>query len=219
MPFVLIAEEQKTQPLKSLSEQTTQIQAGIHYKRVAEKILKNKLVQQLTNSSNSKVQVMMFFNYGCGVCRRLNQPFNDWAKQQINSIINIQKIPVSFNQSWKTLAQAFYTVQALHKSAQLDEIIFANLHEKAMPLWQEEKLKDFFIANGIEQGTFTKVFYSFHVNNQVKWANDLSLAFELVTVPNIIVSGPYGTYITNLVMTREPQFLFASGLSSKKRVT
>ena len=185
-----------------------QIQSGVHYKRLAEKIRSNKNVKQLTDSSPQKVQVIMFFNYGCSVCRRLNQPFDNWTKQQEKNKIDIHKIPVSFNKGWAVLAQAFYTVQALNKADPLDEIIFANIHEKAAPLWQEDKLADLFFANGVDRALFKQTFHSFNVNNQVKWGNDLSLAFELTTIPNIIINGPYGTYITNLAMTKDPNFLF-----------
>ena len=197
-------------PLNNIQAPVTnaQIQAGIHYKKLADKIRANTQIQQLTNQGAGKVQVLMFFSYGCTVCRRLNQPFDNWAKQQKKDKIEISKVPVSFNYGWPMLAQAFYTSQALHKSEVLDEIIFADIHEQAKPLWQEVKMEDLFFEHGVTRELFKQTFHSFNVSNKVKWANDLSLAFELPNIPNIIVHGPYGSYVTNLVMTKDPQFLF-----------
>jgi thiol:disulfide interchange protein DsbA len=185
-----------------------QIQAGIHYKKLADKIRTNVQVQQLTNQAAGKVQVIMFFSYGCGVCRRLNEPFDTWAKQQNKDKVEISKVPVSFNNGWTMLAQAFYTIQILNKSAVMDEIIFAGIHDEAKPLWQEDKMEEFLFERGISRELFKQTFHSFNVSNKVKWANDLSLAFELPNIPNIIIHGPYGSYITNLVTTKDLQFLF-----------
>ena len=59
-----------------------QIQAGIHYKRLPDKIRSNQHIKQLTSKYANKVHVMMFFSYGCFVCRRLVQPFDNWATKQ-----------------------------------------------------------------------------------------------------------------------------------------
>lgn len=186
-----------------------QIQAGVHYKRLSEKICSNTKVKQLTSSNADKIQVTMFFSYGCSVCRVLNKPFDEWASKQDKNKLNIFKLPVSFNRGWASLAQAFFTVQSLHKSDTLDEIIFSGIHDKAMPLWAEKPLEDLFFNNGVDRSLFKNTFHSFNVNNQVKWANDLSLAFELSAIPNIIIIGPYNSYNTNLSMTTDPKFLFA----------
>lgn len=185
------------------------IQAGIHYKKLADKIRTNTHVQQLTSQGAGKVQVLMFFSYGCAVCRRLSTPFDTWAKQQAKDKIEISKVPVSFNYGWPNLARAYYTVQTLQKSDELDELIFAGIHEQAKPLWQEDKLSDMLFEHGFSRELFKQTFNSFAINNKVKWANDLALAFELPNIPNIIINGPYGSYVTNLVMTKEPKFLFA----------
>lgn len=185
-----------------------QIRAGIHYKKLSEKICSKPNVKQFISRSAGQVQVAMFFSYGCSVCRNLNKPFDEWAKMQNKNTISISKLPVSFNRGWDMLAKAFFTVQNLGKSDPLDEIIFAGINEQAMPLWIESKLEDLFAEHGIDRPLFKSTFLSFNVNNQVKWANDLSLAFELSSIPNIIVVGPYSAYITNLSMTQDPRLLF-----------
>lgn len=193
----------------SISASNMQIQAGIHYKKLDEKIRSNPMLQQLNSQGDGKVQILMFFSYGCAVCRRLNQPFDNWAKKQANNTnIEMSKIPVSFNYGWPMLAQAFYTAQALNRSDTLDEVIFSSIHEQSKPLWQEDKMEEVFIAHGVNKDVFKQMFHSFTVSNKVKWANDLSLAFGLANIPNIVIHGPYGSYVTNLVMTKDPQSLF-----------
>ena len=185
-----------------------QILAGIHYKKLSKKICSNQNIKQFVSRSTGQVQVAMFFSYGCSVCRHLNKPFDEWASKQNKNAISISKLPVSFNRGWDMLAKAFFTVQDLRKSALLDEIIFSGIHDKAMPLWAENKLEDLFFENGIDRALFKSTFNSFNVNTQVKLVNDLSLAFELSSIPNIVIVGPYNAYITNLAMTQDPRLLF-----------
>ena len=184
------------------------IQAGIHYKVMPEKIRSKEQVRQLMANNPDKIQVLIFFNYGCSVCRGLNAPFDSWAAKQDVKTILINKLPVSFNRGWGTLAQAFYTVQGLGKSARLDEVIFSSIHEKSMPLWDVQNLENVLAENGVDRAEFKQTFNSFNVNNQTKWANDLSIAFEIAAIPNIVVTGPYGAYITNLSMTKDQVLLF-----------
>lgn len=185
------------------------IQAGIHYKKLTKQITDNKPIQQLANQYTAKVQVFMFFSYGCSACRHLSQPFDNWAKLQDKAKVAVDKIPVSFNYGWPILARAYYTAQLLQQSAILDKVIFAGIHEQAKPLWQEKKLAELFAEYNINKELFTQTFSSFVVLNKVKWGNDLALAFKLSSVPNVVIHGPYGSYVTNLVMTQKPEILLA----------
>lgn len=185
------------------------IQAGVHYKRLTEKIRSKPSIRQLTSSSANKVQVLIFFSYGCSVCKHLNKPFDEWANKQDSNKVMISKHPVSFNHGWETLAQAYYAVQALGKSATLDEVIFTGIHEKSQPLWKQKNLEELLAQHGVDKTAFQQAFTAFSVKTQAKAANDLSIAFELAAIPNIIVNGPSSTFVTNLSMTKSPELLFA----------
>ena len=177
------------------------IKSGISYRKMSDNIRNNIKVRQFKNCDPNKVQVIMFLNYGCPACKRLNKDFMEWANKQTNNVA-IYRIPVTFNKKLlRNLAQAFYAAEILDKTGSIDEAIFTGILEKGLQLWHEEKLEKLFKEYNIPSDEFKTTFSSFNIVNKVKQADELTLAFEITTTPNVIVNGFTKCYITNLVMT------------------
>lgn len=180
---------------------------GQHYQKVSERIKNKKEVRQMLMSEHDKVKVMMFFNYGCYWCSQLNEPFKQWKeanKDKVKSFL----YPVSFNKVWALWAKAYYVTEILDSTEKLSDAVFKGIHQDDLPLWKEDSLEKFFVDKGIDEKKVKEVFASFAVEDKVKKANEASITYEISSTPNIIVAGPKGLYITNLVMTQEIDDLF-----------
>lgn len=201
-----LAETRTSENVPPSTTEQQLFQAGKHYKKIPDRVRGHEDVKQLSHADPGKVQVIMFFSYACYWCSQLNKPFDNWSLRQTDNV-KAYMLPVAFNRAWLVLAKGFFTAQTLDHTGALDDAIFAAIHQQGMPLWQEKKLEDFCVAHGVEREKFNQIFNSFDVDSKVKRADELSLAFEIDATPNIIVNGPKGAYITNLVMNKDKDVL------------
>lgn len=190
-----------------IAKPSLDFQLGKHYKKLSDKVRASNDIKRFVEANNNQTKVAMFFSYACYWCSQLHKPFDTWALQ--HSSVKAQKFPVAFNRAWLTLAKAYFTAQVLDPSGNLDDNIFSGIHEHGLQLWEEKALEDFFASKGITKDKFKATMNSFDTDTKVKLADELSIAFEIDATPNVIVTGVKGAYITNLVMTRDKDILFA----------
>ena len=182
---------------------------GKHYKVVDSKIRSHPEVKQLLAEDPNKIQVIMFFNYGCYWCSQLDHAFDEWSEKQPSDMVVIKKIPVIFNSSWETLAKIYYAIQTLDQAKQLDDEIFTAIHQHRVNLASIKTLEAFLEKRDVDTAKFRQTLESFSVGRKVKRAEELGLAFDVTKTPLIIINSPSASYETSWAMTGSKLRLFA----------
>jgi thiol:disulfide interchange protein DsbA len=121
---------------------------------------------------------------------------------------------------WSTVheihARIFYTAQALGKLNEMHDAIFREIHVNNNRLTTDEQIQALFAKFGVGAEEFQKAFHSFTVEGQLRRAKDLTLRYEIRSVPILVVNGKYTTDAPG-VKSHEIMFAVASELIAKER--
>jgi thiol:disulfide interchange protein DsbA len=90
-------------------------------------------------------------------------------------------------------ARAYYTAEALGKTAVIEPAFFAEFHTKRNYLDTEEKIADLFAEHGVDAATFKSTFNSFAINMKLKRAEELVTRYGVQATPTIVVNGKFVT--------------------------
>ena len=71
--------------------------------------------------------------------------------------------------------------------------IFVALHARGTPLWNEKDFFDWAASKGLDRKKVEELFKSFAVVGKVNRAKQLAQAYDIQSVPTIIVDGKYTT--------------------------
>ncbi|MCS5709704.1 thiol:disulfide interchange protein DsbA/DsbL [Candidatus Berkiella cookevillensis] len=173
---------------------------GKHYISLTQDVKENDIIQNFRQEGQDKVQVVEFFSYGCSWCYKLDPFVSSWA-HTAPLYVDFQRVPVEFQPSWRTLTKVYYLAQDLDVLEQIHQPLFKAIHTDELTDSSEDALKAFFVKKGVSSEDFEKSFDSFSVNRKQKWANALSQAYKITSIPIILVQGPKGAYLTSVRMT------------------
>ncbi len=138
-----------------------------------------------------RIEVLEFFSYSCPHCASLNPLLKQWEANLPEDVV-LQRVPVTFGrQAWATLARLFYALQSLGALEQLDQEIFAAIHEQRLKLYQESTLMEWLKSKGIDRMAFQEAFESFDVHTKVKRSEYMTERYQIDAVPTIAVAGRY----------------------------
>ena len=163
---------------------SARFQLGKHYNRLSP--------TQPTSSPPDKVEVAEVFWYGCPHCFALEPHLQTWIAKK-PEYVSFARVPVLWSPVAEIHARAFYTEEALGKTAAMHEAVFREIHEKQDLLDTEDKLAAFFGGFGVDAATFTSTFDSFGVHAKLQRADELNRRYKIERVPTIVVNGKYTT--------------------------
>lgn len=186
------------------TDKITEFEEGKHYKKLPAKITSHKEIQQFIAEDPGKVQVIEFFSYACYWCQRLHPIIDEWIKNKPKNAV-VYHVPVIFHPGWDKLAKAYYMVQELGKTQELDQAFFDAIHQNRVNLADEKLLKEFFIKHGIPEAKFNELYNSFSVARSVSKSNELSNAYQIVASPVIILNTKAGSYFISAAMVGSEQ--------------
>lgn len=90
-------------------------QADIHYEKFSN--------VSLSTVKTSKATVSEFFWYGCSHCQQFSPLLSEWATK--NTAVNVQYIPVIWNETTQMHAQIFFLIQDKENFAALHKAMFS----------------------------------------------------------------------------------------------
>jgi protein dithiol oxidoreductase (disulfide-forming) len=137
----------------------------------------------------SKIEVIEFFWYACGVCYRVEPVVQDWKKRQAADV-NMRQIP-AMGGGFNDMGILFYTLDGLGRLKDLHPKIFTAIHEQNIPLQSKSKRNDWLKANGIEPEKYEQMSTSFSVVSKINRAKQLNDLYKVTSVPRFIVNGQY----------------------------
>ncbi|MFO1315988.1 MAG: thiol:disulfide interchange protein DsbA/DsbL [Burkholderiales bacterium] len=142
--------------------------------------------------SGKNIEVIEFFSYGCPHCGELEPHLQSWLKNK-PADVTFRRIPVMFQPRWEGLARVYYTLDALGEEAKLTPEVFTAVHGKGLQLWDEKVFLDWAAAKGLDRKKVEDMWKSFGVAGKVNRAKQLAGAYQIQSVPTIIVDGKFTT--------------------------
>ena len=144
------------------------------------------------DAAGGKVEVAEVFMFGCPHCAAFEPRLKDWLKTA-PGYVSFVRIPAVWNAIAELHARAYYTAEALGKTAEIDGPFFDEIHGKHDMLDSEDKLAAFFARFGVDDKTFRNTFESFAIDAKVSRAQDLVKRYKVPGTPAIVVAGKYLT--------------------------
>lgn len=142
-------------------------------------------------ASGDKIEVLEFFQYGCPHCRAMEPLIDSWEKTLGDDVV-LQRIPVAFNASMTPWQHLYYTLEGLGR-LDLQKAVFNTVQTERNPLNSRDRILDWAEKQGLDKSKFGAMYDSFGVGSKVKRATQLIKAYNLESVPTLVVAGRYMT--------------------------
>ena len=142
--------------------------------------------------SGKKIEVIEFFSYGCPHCNDLEPYLQAWVKT-LPPDVQFRRVPVMFQDRWKSLARSYYTLEALGEDMQLSPEVFKAVHVSGLPLYQEKSFVDWAASKGLDKAKVADTYNSFGVDSKMKRAAVLAQEYNVQAVPTLVVDGKFIT--------------------------
>jgi thiol:disulfide interchange protein DsbA len=153
-----------------------------------------------TAAPKGKVEVLEVFWYGCGHCFALDPALESWNAGK-PAYVEFTRLPVIWGPAHAQHAKLFYTLRAL-KRDDLHAKVFAAIHEGGQMLASQDEVaaremhRKFLVERGVTQKDFDAAYDSMTVATQLRRAENLTRAYQVASVPLIIVNGKYSTGVS-----------------------
>jgi thiol:disulfide interchange protein DsbA len=136
-----------------------------------------------------KVEVIEFFWYGCPHCYHLEPSLNAWLKNAPKDVV-FKRVPAAHG-GWENLATVYYTLEAMGLLEQMHSKVFDAIHKQNINLGNK-KLRDEWLAKqGVDVAKYGDVEKSFAVMTRINRAKQMSAAYRIDSVPQLVVNGKY----------------------------
>ena len=142
--------------------------------------------------TGKKIEVIEFFSYGCPHCSDLEPILQAWI-QKLPPDVQFRRVPVMFQQRWEALAKIYYTLDAMGDETRLSPEVFKAVHVNGVPLYQDKAFFDWAASHGLDRTRVAEVYGSFAVSSKFNRAKALAQAYNIQSVPTIVVDGKYLT--------------------------
>ncbi len=142
--------------------------------------------------TGNKIEVIEFFSYGCPHCAHLEPELAPWIKSAPPDVA-FRRVPVVFNASWVSLAKAYYTLEALGEEARLTPEVFKAIHEQGKNLASDKAFVDWLATKGVDHKKAEDMMASFAIAGKVNKAKSQAQAYQIQSVPTVIVDGKFVT--------------------------
>ena len=142
--------------------------------------------------TGKKIEVIEFFSYGCPHCNDL-EPFLDAWIAKLPPDVQFRRVPVMFQQRWEALARIYYTLDAMGEETRLSPEVFKAIHVNNIPLYQDKAFFDWAASKGLDRNKVQEVYNSFAVTSKFNRAKSLAAAYNIQSVPTVVVDGKFIT--------------------------
>lgn len=157
---------------------------GTDYERIAS--------AQPTDTRPGRVEVVEFFQYGCGGCFRFEPYVERWVETKPEGV-DLVLVPVIWNALGELHARAFYTAEVLGVLDKTHALFFRSVHVDGNHLETVDAIRKLFASFGVSAQAFDSAFESFAVNAKVARSKELARRFNVRETPTVVVNGQYVT--------------------------
>lgn len=137
-----------------------------------------------------KVEVLGFFWYGCPHCAQFEPDLMQWAKKQPSTVV-VTRQPAVLGESWMTLTQAYYALEALGEVNRLHGALFNAIHGDGRKFGTADDFYAWAASQGVNKDKLKTSYQSFAVSTKANRAKQLSRDYALDGVPALVINGKY----------------------------
>jgi len=148
-----------------------------------------KVINPAQPTEPDKIEVIEFFWYGCPHCYHLEPVIGAWEKGLQKDVV-FKRVPATSG-GWQSLAQMFYTIEAMGLQEQLHTKIFEAIHRDKVNLANAKIRDEWLQKQGVDPKKYAEVEKSFSVATKLQRAKQLAEAYKVDSVPQIIVNGKF----------------------------
>ncbi|MDE0421547.1 MAG: thiol:disulfide interchange protein DsbA/DsbL [Gammaproteobacteria bacterium] len=149
-----------------------------------------KLPVPVETRNPDKIEVVEVFSYGCIHCYELEPGLNAWLVAQGDDV-DFHRVPMA-TRNLRTLAQAFFTAQAMDVLPQVHMSLFENIHDYGIDMTRPQLIRRMFVKEaGVDEEEFARIFDSFAINTRVRQADAQTRLYRVQGTPTLIVDGRY----------------------------
>jgi thiol:disulfide interchange protein DsbA len=142
--------------------------------------------------TGGKIEVREFFWYGCPHCYSLEPFLEKWLKT-LPKNAQFVRTPAVFNERWAVHARAYYSFEALGSTAKMHPALFYAINVEKRPLNDADSLAAFVAEKGGNRQAFLDAYNSFGMQANLGRATQSAQAYNLESVPTLIVDGKFMT--------------------------
>ena len=142
--------------------------------------------------TGKKIEVLEFFSYGCPHCADLDPELQAWQKT-LPADVAFRRVPVMFQERWVGLAKVFFTLEALGVDDRMTPEVFVAVHKNGIQLWNDKTFFDWAASKGLDRKKVEEMYGSFAINGKVNRAKQLAQAYNVQSVPMVVVDGKFTT--------------------------
>ena len=141
-------------------------------------------------SSGKNIEVLEFFFYGCSHCYNLHPHLEKWKKEK-SAGVEMKYVPTIFRSSMEPMARTFYALESIGKLELLNEPLYKAWNVNNMRLFEEEKIADFVVSQGVDRAKFLAAYNSFSMQSSVSRARQMTRSYMIQGTPTLVVAGKY----------------------------
>jgi protein dithiol oxidoreductase (disulfide-forming) len=168
-----------------------------------------------TDVAPGKVEVVEAFWYACGHCYLLEPKLEAWDAKGRAPYVQLVRLPATWNDTVKTHARIFYTIELLGKP-QLHAEVFREINVKGNRLDTPEKVQAFFASKGVPAAEFQKAFSSFAVESNLRKAEEMNKRYKITGTPTIVIGGKYVTDV-GMAGSEDKLFQIVNELAAREK--
>ena len=168
-----------------------------------------------TGVAPDKVEVVEAFWYACGHCYLLEPKLEAWDAKGRAPYVQLVRLPATWNDTVKTHARVFYTIELLGKP-QLHNEVFREINVKGNRLDTPEKVQAFFASKGVPAAEFQKAFSSFAVESNLRKAEEMNKRYKITGTPTIVIGGKYVTDV-GMAGSEDKLFQIVNELAAREK--
>lgn len=139
-----------------------------------------------------KIEVLEFFQYGCGTCSKFEPVMADWKKKLPADVV-VRRVPVAFDNARVPHARIYFTLEALGLADKLHAKVFEAVLEQKLPMNQMSEIADFMEKQGVDRRKWLDAYGSPQVGEKTLAALQTWRNFQVDGTPAVGVAGKYLT--------------------------
>ncbi|MEJ6685339.1 MAG: thiol:disulfide interchange protein DsbA/DsbL [SAR86 cluster bacterium] len=149
-----------------------------------------QVIEQPRRTRGDKAEIMEFFSYGCIHCYNFDPLLDDWLEARGDGV-NLIRNPTVAGESWRLLAQTYYTMLDLNLLTEMHKRFFIEIHQLGNNFRSAEEIADWFDGKGTTRAEFLTAFNSVNIQRRLANADNLNRQLKIVTIPSLVVNGKY----------------------------
>ena len=151
------------------------------------------LPQAQPSEAPGKVEVLEFFQYGCGHCFEFEPSMKAWRAKKPKDV-EFKYVPTVWDESRIPQAKIYYALESLGLVDAFHDKVYDAVHEKHLKLWDRPVLSKWIAQQqGIDAKKFEEAYDSFGVNSKVQRAMQMTKAYRITGTPTVAIAGKYLT--------------------------